>query len=96
MNALYLIAEIHPNPEKVETLLSEFQALVRKTRAEDGCVFYDLVQEEGSEGFLMVEKWESKAHWEAHNQSDHVKHIQSQPELFSKPTHLRFMTEVQL
>ena len=96
MNALYLIAEIHPNPEKLETLLSEFQTLVRKTRAEDGCVFYDLVQEEGSDGWLMVEKWESREHWEAHDQSDHVKRIQGQPELFAKDTNLRFMTEIEL
>lgn len=96
MKALYLIAEIYPNHEHLDTALSEFKVLVEKTRAEDGCVFYDLVQEEGSNDWLMVEKWESKQHWEAHDVSDHVKHIQSQPHLFAKPTNLRFMTEVEL
>ena len=96
MKALYLIAEIYPDHNNLETVLKEFKVLVEKTRAEDGCVFYDLVQEEGTENWLMVEKWESREHWEAHDVSDHVKHIQSQPELFSKPTNLRFMTEVEL
>jgi quinol monooxygenase YgiN len=96
VSALYLIAEIYPRIEKVEQARSEFDQLVAKTRAEEGCLLYDLVQEEGSNGWLMIEKWQSRAHWESHIETDHVKHINSLDELFARPTNLRFMTEVEV
>ena len=94
MKALYLIAEIYPKPETLERLSEEFKTLIEKTRAEEGCLLYDLVEEEGFDGWLMIEKWESREHWEKHIESDHVKHINSLDELFTTPTNLRFMTEV--
>ena len=96
MAPLYLIAEIYPKQDELETLAEEFNTLLEKTRAENGCIFYDLVQEEQSKDWLMVEKWESRAHWEAHDSSEHVRRIQSLGHLFEKDTHLRFMTEVEL
>ena len=94
MKPLYLIAEIHPNQDKLARLSEEFKTLIEKTRAEEGCLLYDLVEEEGFDGWLMIEKWESREHWEKHIESDHVKHINSLDELFTTPTNLRFMTEV--
>jgi quinol monooxygenase YgiN len=96
VSALYLIAEIYPRNEKVEQARSEFDQLVAKTRAEEGCLLYDLVQEDGSNGWLMIEKWQSRAHWEDHIETDHVKHINSLDDLFERPTNLRFMTEVEV
>ena len=96
MAALYLIAEIYPKQDQLEILKPEFVELISKTRAEQGCILYDLVQEEGQTNWLMVEKWESRAHWEAHDQTDHVKRIQSLGHLFEAPTKLRFLTEVEL
>jgi len=96
MTALYLIAEIHPKQDQLQALAPEFSKLIDKTRAEKGCIFYDLVQEEGSKGWLMVEKWESRLDWENHDKSEHVRHMQSLGHLFEKDTNLRFMTEVEL
>lgn len=94
MKALYLIAEINPNPDNLERLSQEFRVLIEKTRAEEGCLLYELVEEEGFDGWLMLEKWESRDHWERHIESEHVKRINSLDELFTNPTNLRFMTEV--
>ena len=96
MKPLYLIAEIHPNFNQIERLSEEFKTLITKTRAEVGCLLYDLVQEDGFDGWLMHEKWESRDHWQRHIESDHVKHINSLDELFTTATNLRFMNEVTL
>lgn len=94
MAALYLVAEIYPKKESIQLARKEFENLMEKTRAEEGCLLYDLVEEDGFDGWLMLEKWESREHWEKHIESDHVKHINSLDELFTTPTNLRFMTEV--
>jgi quinol monooxygenase YgiN len=56
---------------------------------------YDLVLGEGEEVWVMMEKWSSKAHWDAHMLTSHVKHINSiDKKYFSKPTELRFLNPV--
>lgn len=92
MRPLYLIAEIYPKPEKADAARILFETLVEKTLAEAGCLLYDLVLEEGSDHWLMLEKWESNAAWELHMTSAHVNEANKLAEsLLRRPTKLRFL-----
>lgn len=95
MKPLYLIAEIHPHPEKLDQAKKAFDELVTETIKEPGCLLYDLVIEQGSDSWLMVEKWESKTHWEAHMETEHVKKINELASDFvTRETKLRFLHPV--
>jgi len=93
LNPLYLIAEIHPDPSKIEEAKAAYLALIAETLKEPGCLLYDLVAEDHSSSWIMLEKWESRDAWNAHMQTAHVKHInQSSAAFSSKETTLRFLT----
>ncbi|MET8580318.1 putative quinol monooxygenase [Streptomyces collinus] len=44
--------------------------------AEDGCVNWEAYQSQGDPGrFVLVERWASRAHWEAHDSGDAIQKI---------------------
>ncbi len=95
MTPLYLIAEIYPRQDKLAQAREVFEDLISKTLQEPGCLLYDLVIEENSGHWLMLEKWASVQAWELHMATDHVKHVQIvTPALTSKETVLRFLHPV--
>lgn len=95
MTPLYLIAEIYPHPEKLTEAREAFNDLIAKTLQEPGCLLYDLVIEQDSDHWLMLEKWASQEAWEQHMGTDHVKHIQVvTPTVTRKETVLRFLHPV--
>jgi len=92
---LYLIATIYPAVEHINFLKKEFANLVLESYKESGCEMYDLVTGEGEEVWVMMEKWSSKAQWDAHMLTSHVKHINGiDKKYFRKPTELRFLNPV--
>jgi quinol monooxygenase YgiN len=101
MNPLYLIAEIHPLPEKLNDARTAFEALISESKKEPGCLLYDLVIESsvetGSETWIMMEKWASRDAWEQHMETPHVKHMNRISPAFSfAATVLRFLNPVAL
>lgn len=95
MNPLYLIAEIHPNPEKLVEAKQAFEKLMDATLQEPGCLLYDLVVEENSDTWLMLEKWASVEAWNLHMETPHVKAINElSPSISRAATVLRFMNPV--
>jgi len=57
--------------EKMKELLS---AMVIPSKAEDGCLFYEIVQyKEKPEKFMAVETWENEAALDGHKASAHYK-----------------------
>lgn len=74
MDPLYLIAVLKPRPERKAEARSAIQRLIDASLAEDGCQMYDLVvSDEDPDTWTMLEKWTSKAHWEAHMLTEHNK-----------------------
>jgi quinol monooxygenase YgiN len=89
---LYLIATIYPTPGKEIQARAAFEELITATRNEVGCELYDLTQAEGESVWIMMEKWTSKADWDAHMESEHVKKIISNgPNFLSQPSELRIL-----
>ena len=74
MSKLTIVADIKAKPEKVEFVKSELEKLVPVTRAEAGCINYDLHQDKDDPAhFMFYENWESRELWQAHMNSQHLK-----------------------
>ena len=73
MSKLTIVAHIHANPEKIDLVKTELTKLIEPTRAEKGCLNYDLHQDdEDSNHFLFFENWESRELWQAHMDAPHI------------------------
>ena len=69
-----MIVEFHAAAGQEAELRDRLLALVEPTRAEDGCLQYDLhVDESDPARLAFYEVWASKAHHAAHDQSTHVR-----------------------
>ncbi len=73
MANLTIVANIHANADKVELVKSELLKLISITRAEEGCVNYDLHQDnEDPTHFLFYENWTSRELWQKHMAAPHL------------------------
>lgn len=70
---LDVIAVIEAKPGSESEVKAALQDLVTATRAEEGCISYDLkVAADKPTTFVTVEKWRSQADLDAHMQSAHI------------------------
>ncbi|MEM6985484.1 MAG: putative quinol monooxygenase [Pseudomonadota bacterium] len=73
MNPLTITGNVVAKAEHVATVKSELEKLVPITRAEAGCLQYDLHQDNDNPAyFLFYENWESRELWQAHMQAEHL------------------------
>ena len=74
MTKLTLIAHIYAKPDKVDFIKEELMKLIEITRAEAGCIQYDLHQDnEKPAHFFFYENWESRELWQNHMNAPHLK-----------------------
>ncbi|MEM9356914.1 MAG: putative quinol monooxygenase [Pseudomonadota bacterium] len=73
MAKLTIVANIHAKADKVELVKSELLKLIPITRAEQGCIQYDLHQDNGNPAhFMFYENWESRELWQTHMNAPHL------------------------
>ncbi|GAB5387452.1 MAG: putative quinol monooxygenase [Alphaproteobacteria bacterium] len=73
MPRLTIVANIHAQPDQIELVKSELLKLVPVTRKEDGCINYDLHQDNDDPAhFMFHENWESREQWQTHMQAPHL------------------------
>jgi quinol monooxygenase YgiN len=72
MPLTYVFVRLNVPEENTAKVLSIVEELTATTVQEDGCLYYKLRKEE-SEGnrYLLLEKWESKDHLDAHQKAEH-------------------------
>ena len=74
MTKLTIVANIISKPDQVELVKQELLKLIDITRAEEGCINYDLHQDnDNSAHFLFYENWESRELWQEHMNTQHIK-----------------------
>lgn len=74
MSQLTIVANITANPDKIELVKAELEKLIADTRDEEGCIQYDLHQDnENPAHFLFFENWESRDLWQAHMGNQNLK-----------------------
>jgi quinol monooxygenase YgiN len=72
--ALIILAQITAVPGKEDALRAALNGLLAPTRAEAGCVVYDLHVDNTDPAFFMFyEIWESREAWLRHMESPHLK-----------------------
>jgi len=81
---LYIVALFRFKENYLMDGIELMKKLVSKTRQEEGCLQYDLVEDISEKGvFFITELWESQEHHFRHSQSEHLAdfHIYSAPML---------------
>jgi quinol monooxygenase YgiN len=74
MAKLTIVAYIKSNADKIDLVKAELLKLIDITRAEEGCINYDLLQDNQNPAhFLFYENWGSRELWQAHMGSQHLK-----------------------
>ena len=73
---LTVVAVFRARPGSEMALKAALQAMVPPTRAEEGCINYDLNQADDDPGlFFFHETWESSDHHRAHLAAPHLRDI---------------------
>jgi quinol monooxygenase YgiN len=68
-----VVAHFRPKPGKSDEARALLLGFTAPTRAEKGCVFYDLHQNPADpEDLTFIEEWESAEDLDAHAQSAHI------------------------
>ena len=74
MSKLTIVASIQAHPDRIALVRAELEKLVPITRAEAGCLQYDLHQDNADPAhFLFYENWESRDLWQTHMNAPHLK-----------------------
>ena len=70
---LHIVALFKFNENYLMEAVELFQKLVRETRKEEGCLQYELIEDNEQKGtFFLIELWESTEHHNRHNGTDHL------------------------
>ena len=70
---IMIIAENRAASGKADQVRGIFESVVERTRAEDGCLRYELLQDlENSDRIILMEEWRDQASLDAHLGSDHI------------------------
>ncbi|MFD2166153.1 putative quinol monooxygenase [Thalassotalea euphylliae] len=73
MSKLTIVANIKAHESKIDLVKAELLKLIDVTRAEAGCINYDLHQDnENPAHFLFYENWESRELWQTHMNNKHL------------------------
>jgi len=91
-----VVARLRAKSGQEARLRGELQSLVGPTRAEAGCVTYDLHESTGEPGcFLFYEVWKKPSDLEAHFQTPHMLVIAKVlPDLLAEPMDLTKWTKL--
>lgn len=72
MSSLVVVASIKARPKKADALRHVLTSLLSPTRAEKGCIRYELNRSDDGQSWVFVEQWESRTLWERHMESAHL------------------------
>ena len=73
MTKLTIVANIQAKADQTDLVKAELEKLINTTRAEEGCLQYDLHQDnEDPAHFLFFEIWESRELWQTHMGAQHL------------------------
>jgi quinol monooxygenase YgiN len=90
-DTLRVVARLLAKPDKVDELRTLLAGLIEPTRAEPGCISYELLEnkENGAE-FTFVEEWEGDSVLDAHLATDHIQQALGEfPDLLAEELDLR-------
>ncbi len=73
MSKLVIVAQVMAKAEKLELVKSELLKLIEPTRLEEGCITYQLHQDNANPNFfLFYEVWENRELWQVHMNNENL------------------------
>jgi quinol monooxygenase YgiN len=73
MAKLTIVANVTANADKIDLVKAELLKLIDITRAEEGCINYDLHQDnENPAHFMFYENWVYRDLWQTHMGNQHL------------------------
>lgn len=73
MTTLTIVANIKAKANKIDLVKEQLVKLIDTTRAEQGCINYDLHQDNNNPAhFVFYENWESRELWQTHMANQHL------------------------
>ena len=73
MRKLTIVADIIANNHHIDLVKTELLKLINVTRAENGCLQYDLHEDNKNPAhFIFYENWESYELWQIHMNNPHL------------------------
>ncbi|GLS83804.1 putative quinol monooxygenase [Paraferrimonas haliotis] len=73
MSKLTIVANIVAKADQIELVKAELLKLIDITRAEEGCINYDLHQDNDNPAhFTFYENWASRELWQTHMANQHL------------------------
>jgi quinol monooxygenase YgiN len=94
---LAMVVEFRARPGREADLGTALLAMVTPTRAEDGCLRYDLHVDEGDPAvYAFYEVWATRAHHAAHDRTAHVDAFRAvRDDLLEGPARVLRLTRVE-
>ena len=94
MTTLRVVAHLRAKPDKVNETRIALTELIGPTRAETGCLVYELMQNnDDPTDFTFVEEWSGNDSLDAHLLTEHIQGVVARAEeLFSAPPDIRRYT----
>jgi quinol monooxygenase YgiN len=95
-NPIRVVARFKAKPGRIEDLKRVLTGFVAPTRAEDGCIIYDLLENNGDPTDLtFVEEWTSEEALEKHLASEHIARGRAElPELLEGEGDIRVYRQI--
>lgn len=73
MTTLTIVANIQANADHLDMVKAELEKLIPITRKEEGCLQYELHQDNDNPiHFMFFESWESRELWQTHMNAPHL------------------------
>ncbi|MCW5964135.1 MAG: antibiotic biosynthesis monooxygenase [Bryobacterales bacterium] len=96
-NGFVIVAAMRAKQDQVDTLREALLGLVAPTRAEAGCVQYDLHQDQREPAeFLFYEIWRNREVWLEHMETPHLQAFRAKADaLLDGPLRLWEMAQVE-
>ena len=95
MTILTVIAHITAKDDSIALVKAELEKLIPATRSEEGCIRYDLFQDnEKPTHFMFHESWATRELWQTHMENQHLKDFSAATEGAVESFVLHEMTEV--
>ena len=94
MKTLRVVAHLKAKPDKVEDTRNALKSLISPTRAEAGCMVYELMQNnDDPTDFTFVEEWSGNDSLDEHLLTEHIQKLVARAdELFAAPPDIRRYT----
>jgi quinol monooxygenase YgiN len=96
-SGLTIVARIKAKSGMQERMRQDLLSLLAPTRAESGCITFDLLQDTKDPSiFVLYENWTDRAALDAHFQQPYVKQVlQAYEETLAEPVEVLFLKKVE-